>query len=194
MVQTFGDFLEVEEHQEYLVIGFSPSSLPLQQRWRNNGLSANFLADYVVPFFPAHDVSSSNRQLAIKDMVAYIANELLENAMKYSHESANHPVNIGLHLSQNELRFYVTNQVSPVGLETFQQFIRKLLSTDPHELYLQQIEANATNEAAPTSHLGFLTMLTDYGAELAWKFETVMTNPEQICVTTMVRLIIQEEV
>jgi hypothetical protein len=36
-----------DDQGEYLKIGFSPTSIPIQQRWRNNGLSANFLADYL---------------------------------------------------------------------------------------------------------------------------------------------------
>ena len=30
---------------EYLTLAFSPTSAPLRSRWRNNGLSADFLAD-----------------------------------------------------------------------------------------------------------------------------------------------------
>ena len=56
MTQTFGKFIErQEEYGEYLKIGFSPTSIPLQQRWRNNGLSADFLADYLSTFFPGKD-------------------------------------------------------------------------------------------------------------------------------------------
>ena len=53
MTQIFGDFVEVPPtSNEFLVIGFSPSSIPMKHRWRNNGLSANFMADYVTTFFP----------------------------------------------------------------------------------------------------------------------------------------------
>ena len=190
MPQIFGNFLESQDSQEYLIIGFSPNSIPLQQRWRNNGLSANFLADYLTTFFPAYEISSPERQAEIKDAVAYVANELLENAMKYSYEPALYPVSIGLHLESNQLRFYVTNQVDPATIDSFQEFIQELLSEDPNELYIRQIEAGAEDEHTPTSHLGFLTMLTDYGAELAWKFETVPATSKNIIVTVMVKLTI----
>ena len=81
MTQIFGDFKEMENSRhEYLKISFSPTSRPLQQRWRNNGLSADFLADYLSTFFPGEDSSSQERQAEIKDAVNFIANELLENA------------------------------------------------------------------------------------------------------------------
>ena len=52
MTQKFGDFIdEMPDRQEYLIIAFSPSSISLQERWRNNGLSADFMADYFITFF-----------------------------------------------------------------------------------------------------------------------------------------------
>ena len=57
MTRIFGDFTErKDDHGEHLEIGFSPTSIPIQQRWRNNGLSADFLADYLSTFFPATTV------------------------------------------------------------------------------------------------------------------------------------------
>ena len=85
MTQIFGDFIENPSSQEYLIIGFSPTSLPLQQRWRNSGLSADFLADYVSTFFPGGDTTALNRKAEVKDAVSFVANELLENAMKFSY-------------------------------------------------------------------------------------------------------------
>ena len=60
MKRTFGEFSELNEKDgEYLKIGFLPNSIPLQQRWRNNGLSADFLAGYVSTFFPVEgDISA----------------------------------------------------------------------------------------------------------------------------------------
>ena len=41
---------------------------------------------------------------------------------------------------------------------------------DLDELYLELIERNAEVDDADTSGLGFLTLLNDYGATLAWAF------------------------
>jgi len=48
MIQLFGDFKEEPVNsKEYLELGFSPSSMSLKHRWRNNGLSADFLAPFI---------------------------------------------------------------------------------------------------------------------------------------------------
>ncbi len=89
MIEIFGDFSESKlNNEEFLIIGFSPTSIPIKQRWRNNGLSADFVADYLTTFFPVsdEDPSTRERQVEIKGAVSYIANELLENAMKYNDE------------------------------------------------------------------------------------------------------------
>lgn len=190
MIQTFGDFIELPASQEYLIIGFSPSSIPLKQRWRNNGLSADFMADYLATFFPGNedDYSTIERQAEIKSAVSYIANELLENAMKFNNETSEYPINIKLQLESDGVLFSVVNSISPQGVDKFQAYIQQLLASEPSELYIQQLEKNAVEESCTDSGLGLLTMLTDYSAKIGWKFQTVHKDPEIIAVTTMVQL------
>jgi hypothetical protein len=190
MIQIFGDFIEQAASQEYLIIGFSPSSIPLKQRWRNNGLSADFLADYLTTFFPGNedDPSTVNRQAEIKSAVSYIANELLENAMKFNDETSDYPIDIKLQLESNGLIFSVTNSIPPQAVSKFQTYIQELLDSNPTELYLQQLEKNAADDNCTGSGLGLLTMLVDYTAKIGWKFEAVQQDPEVIAVTTMVQL------
>lgn len=188
MSELFGDFTNERNDQEYLIIGFSPTSIPLKQRWRNSGLSADFLADYLSTFFPSEEGDSIDRQAEIKDAVSYIANELLENAMKFSHTESDYPVSIGLHLQHDLVRFYVTNSVDPTTVPGFKGFIQELLGEDPYELYIRQLERNAEDDTEGHSGLGFLTMMNDYDAKLAWKFETVKEEPKNVNVTTMVQL------
>ncbi|MBN1991276.1 MAG: ATP-binding protein [Anaerolineae bacterium] len=188
MQQIFGDFVEEESGDEYLVIHFSPTSIPLQQRWRNSGLSADFLAEYWATFFPAHDVPSRKRQIEVKGAINYIANELLENLMKFSYRQVNCPVSLGLYLYQTEFRFYASNAIAAQDIGDFQARIQTLLTRDPQALYLQQLEKNAADENSTDSGLGLLTMLNDYGAKLAWKFETSPENSDLTRVITMVQL------
>ena len=190
MIQTFGDFIELPASQEYLIIGFSPSSIPLKQRWRNNGLSADFMADYLATFFPGNedDTSTIDRQAEIKSAVSYIANELLENAMKFNNETSEYPIDIKLQLKSDGVIFSVVNSISPQAVEKFQAYIQQLLASEPSELYIQQLEKNAVEESCTDSGLGLLTMLTDYSAKIGWKFQTVHKDPEVIAVTTMVQL------
>ncbi|MFN5923675.1 MAG: ATP-binding protein, partial [Pseudanabaena sp.] len=79
MAQIFGEFTEnFVDRSEYLVLGFSPSSLPIQSRWKTNGLSADFLGDYVRNFFPGNTNANLTKQAEIRSAVSFIANELLE--------------------------------------------------------------------------------------------------------------------
>lgn len=189
MAVILGDFVEKGETQEYLILNFSPNSLLIQERWRNNGLSADFIADYWSTFFPSLDISTQERQAEIKHAIAYIANELLENAMKFSYDTPfRRTIGIGLYLSDNYLRFYVTNSISPQAAGQFQEFIRKLQTEDTDSLYIRQLESNAGEEQNLISCLGLLTIIADYRTRAAWKFETV--GPEIIAVTTMVELAI----
>ena len=187
MEEIFGEFVEQGKGEEYLVIHFSPTSLPLQQRWRNSGLSADFLAEYWATFFPAHDVPSRNKQIEIKGAINYIANELLENVMKFAYRPAEHPVSLGLYLFQDEFKFYASNAIAPNAIADLQTRIRALLTEDPQQLYLEQVERNAAEENSG-SHLGLLTMVNDYGAKLSWKFATIPQNPGVVTVTTLVHL------
>ena len=189
MAQLFGEFIEREEGTgEYLKIGFHPSSVPLQQRWRNNGLSADFLAGYVSTFFPGNDPMSTERQLEIKDAISYIANELLENAMKFSGGASRRTVSIEMFLESDTISLYSTNGLSPDKFEPFQQFITRLLKEDPGELYIAQLEQNAESDEEGASNLGYLTMLSDYGATLGWMFKEYREDEDSGSVTTMVRL------
>lgn len=188
MQKTFGNFVEQDDTSlEYLKIRFSPTSVPLQQRWRNNGLSADFLADYWVTFFPAHDVASQQRQTEIRGCISYIANELLENMMKFNDPAVNYPVELSLYLHEDNFIFYATNAIVPASVEPFQARIQTLLTQDPVELYMQQVQKNMVAGAISGSGLGLLTMLQDYGAQLAWKFKT-LSRPHCTVITTMVRL------
>jgi hypothetical protein len=189
MQRIFGDFVEEEySRQECLIIHFSPTSVPLQQRWRNNGLSADFLSEYWTTFFPAYDISSRRKQREIKGAIGYIANELLENVMKFSYKPADHPVSLGLYLYQDEFKFYSHNAVAPDAIDSFQAYIQELLTRDTDEMYIQQLERNALDESSSGTRLGLLTMLNDYGARLAWKFETDPRDTMIITVSTMVQL------
>lgn len=186
MIQKFGDFIdEIPDKQEYLMIAFSPSSISIKERWRNNGLSADFMADYFITFFP-----SSDTQAEVKSAVSFIANELLENAMKYYDETVEHPISLMLQLLKDRLVFLATNSINPQAVEKFQAYIQELAISDPGELYIRQLEKNAEDETHTASKLGLLTIMNDYLVKMGWKFETVQKNSQVITVSTMVQLIL----
>ncbi|MEL7418440.1 MAG: ATP-binding protein [Cyanobacteria bacterium J06631_6] len=191
--QTIGDFKQdLFPSKEYLILSFSPGSIPLQQRWRNNCLSADFLADYLSTFFLNDDDSEpdTEKQVEVKSAVSYIANELLENAMKYCVKKTSLPITIKIHLTPNIIIIQLTNCATVEQTKNFQSHINNLLAGDPSEMYLAQLEKNAIAEADTASNLGLLTMLNDYDAKLGWNFTSVAEQTDTISITTMVQLAI----
>lgn len=193
MNQIFGYYVDKPLNQDQLTLKFSPSSIPIKYRWRNNGLSADFMADYLATFIPKEDSDETaleQRQIEIKSAASYIANELLENSMKYCDSSSRYPISIQLQLDADQIRFFVTNSIKKSSVEKFQSFIEELTMSDPNEMYFRQLEKNGEDENSTASGLGLLSMINDYSAMLGWKFQIVQEKPEVIAVTTMVQLTI----
>lgn len=192
VTEICGDFIDQfpTEHDS-LELTFTPSSRPIKQRWRNNRLSAHFVADYLSSFLPvdAEDASSETRIKQSKGSVSYVANELLENAIKFNKEDTNYKVKFGIHfIGETEVTavIFASNTVNPEVANKLKEFIKKLLASDPNELYLQQLEKNAESES-DTSGLGLLTMINDYSAKIGWKFEP-RPDSDTIAVTTVVQI------
>lgn len=193
MTEIFGHFInEFPTEQDALELTFSPTSKPIQQRWRNNLLSAYFMADYFSNFIPVSD-DDTNRDKRIKQgkgAVSYIANELLENAMKSHDNESSYKVKFGIHFfedSEVTVVISTTNIINQKMAARFKIFIKELLSSDPNELYIQQIEKSAENDEE-SSGLGLLTMINDYSAKIGWKFETVPDKLDAVAVTTVVQI------
>jgi hypothetical protein len=193
MAQLYGDFLAAfPPNHNALTLTFSPGSAPLQQRWRNNRLAAHFVAEYFAHLLPleAQDPSSQQRMQARKGAVSYVANELLENAMKFHDPEANVAVQCGIHLLDDPevtAIIFTTNSIKPAGVDKFQAFITALLAADPTELYMQHMEDSVAAES-PTSGLGLLTLINDYGARLGWKFDVMHGDRLVVIVTTMAQI------
>jgi hypothetical protein len=199
MAQIFGTFIEhLPPDQDSLELSFTPDSRPIKKRWRNNRLSAHFIADYFSNFLPLdEDEPTQAQQLKeTQAAVSYVANELLENAMKFNDTTTRFKVKFGIHfvgadeivaVDQITAVIFATNSVNPASVEKFQAFIQELLASDPNEFYMQQIEKSA-EDGSEASGLGFLTMINDYSAQLGWKFDSVQDNPKVMTVTAMVLL------
>lgn len=187
-VATYGAFKQLHDYQklENLSLSFVPSSVPINQRWRNNGLSADFLADYMSSFFP-YDKGNKEAQLQhanIINAVSYISNELLENVMKYTASECELSSGINLYLDKKVFVFEAFNYISEESKNKYIDFINILQNGDPDELFMQQLENNAIN--GESSGLGILTMINDYNASVAWKF--IITNKSFFKATTQVTI------
>jgi hypothetical protein len=186
MSETLDKYGERAGECEYLTLAFSPISAPLRSRWRNNGLSADFLGDYVTTFLPANGAlpASGRRQNEVKHAVTYIANELLENAMKYHQPDVDIPIRIHLELASDHIAVSVSNGASLVQAGRYKAFVEHLQEGDVDDLLLRQQEESARSSESTMSSLGLLTMISDYEAQLDWRFDIHPTQPECITVTT----------
>ncbi len=185
--QIFGDFISLSS-KEQLTITFPSSTLPLKSRWRHNGLSADFIGEYSSSYFPITENEPTTlwRQVAVKSAVNYIANELLENAMKYCEQQTNYTITIHIQVESSEIVFFIQNRISSLKAEKFKNFIKEIINSSADEFYFRQLEKQAEFENNSSPGLGLLTILNDYCAKLAWKFQSV--QPQVMDVTTMVHL------
>ncbi|MEO8662812.1 MAG: ATP-binding protein [Bryobacteraceae bacterium] len=187
--QTLGQYREdLGERREFLTLAFSPLNAPLQSRWRNNGLSADFLGEYVVTFLPSTGVVAEAWQKEIRHSVTYIANELLENSMKFHERNVDIPIRIHLELTRDHIMVSSSNGVNLEQAERYRSFVGHIVEEDPGELLVKQLEANGADHNSNTSALGLLTIISDYHGEVGWQFEVDKANPEILTVTTRVVL------
>ena len=127
----------------------------------------------------------------LENGVKYVANELLENAMKYSNGESGYKNRFALHMYEKRLVFKVTNSVSTEQASKLHGMIQNMLAHDPQELYMAQMEASAGGDDGQViySGLGFLSMVCDYSAILGWEFASAEPGePATEVVTTMVSL------
>jgi hypothetical protein len=195
-VQIFGNYKEhLSDSDEYLTIGFAPGRRPLQKRWENNELSADFIADYYKNFHidqreSMGDTPDEMDTANLRDGVKYIANELLENAMKFQLRDMGVAAKIALSLYDEEIVFSISNGVDTKQLAIFQAYIERFIASDPQALYFEVMRNSAKEENLNQSGMGLLSMVCDYGASLGWKFSPT-DDPERMLVSTMVCLPVQ---
>lgn len=189
MSQIIGTFIEeVLDDSKIFMMEFFIHAIPVKKRKQTRYLSLAFMVEYLANFFPVtEDVESFQKQLQLKGAVNYIANELLDNSIKYNYESGKYPIRFAIYLLDCELVFVSRNCADKKTVDKLNGFISEIINSDVNELYFRQLEKGA-EEKSEESQLGFLSILNDYEAKLGWKVETVSKEPEITSVTTMVQL------
>ncbi|HEY9848726.1 MAG TPA: DUF6272 family protein [Leptolyngbyaceae cyanobacterium] len=194
MTQIFGDFIDnISSDRDSLELIFTHSSHSLKLGWRNNRLSAHFVANYFLTFLPVDDKdpNGEDKVRESRDAVSYVGNELLENAMKHNDIESNYQVKFGIHLlEESELKvvIFASNALKSEEISKFQDFIKELITSDPDELFVRQVEKSAEEEYSESSGLGLITSINDYSAKLGWKFEPLPSQPDFTIVTAMAQL------
>ena len=186
MNSTFGNFVDIKPFEgEFLDITVAMSSSSVEADWRKNTLCAEFIAKYMLNTISAHRAEHEIEPLDIKDAINYITNEMFENAVKFTSSIGNRSISFRIHNDGDIIRFYVRNSIDEPQINPFQSLIGELLEGDASQMYFERIEANIDNEGESTSGLGYLSIMNDYEATIAWKFET-SDKEDLIFVTTMI--------
>lgn len=136
---------------------------PLDLTWHHASTTSEFLGE----FFALRSAALSLDYNETRHSIGYLVNELLENAVKFRH-----PGDISIKTSIEGKRFEirVSNLIAPETAQRFSALLDEITARDPGELLIERIEANAMDETSSASGLGLLTLMSDYGARLGWRF------------------------
>jgi hypothetical protein len=136
---------------------------PLEISWQHCSLASDFLGD----FYAARAVRQQLNEKEARHSIGYMANELLENAVKFRFGG---DILVEATLERRNFELRISNGIAIAGVERFQELLVDLTRTDPGDLLIQRIEQNALDPGSTGSGLGILTLMSDYGVRLGWKF------------------------
>jgi hypothetical protein len=139
---------------------------PLDLGWVHCGITAEFLGNLVAGLAAKSGVDANEA----RHSVSYLANELLENAVKFRAEGAG-DVTIEMRFADTTFELLLANFAPAKNAVAFQAFLAEVETRDAGELLIERIEANAADDSSNGSGLGILTLMNDYGARLGWRFE-----------------------
>jgi hypothetical protein len=139
---------------------------PLGMGWVHCGPTAEFFGTLIagVAGKSGHDANE------VRHSVSYLANELLENAVKFRARGTG-DVRLEVRFDRSTFELVLSNFTEEKAASGLRAFLADLETRDPGELLMERIEANAADESNMGSGLGILTLLNDYGVRLGWTLE-----------------------
>ena len=192
MIETIGSFVDIDVNTFLIIMSLKlfPGVFPIE--WKQCGATANFLANYFGSFYGARQGRSQGAEGKGRevDIMSYILNELVENAVKFNEGGSIH-VQVGL--VQHELVFIVENVISRDTTVSLRPKLTELVTQDAAELFVRRVEENANNPEIRASGLGFITMMNDYHAQLGWRLSPAPGNDDRLVLSTMVRVSIEHQ-
>lgn len=136
---------------------------PLELSWHHCATTSDFIGE----LFALRIRSSTVDNKDVRHSVGYLVNELIENAVKFR---AQGEILIEASMDAESFRVKISNLLDGDTAARFQTRLAEITHGDPGELLIQRIEANAADDGSSESGLGLLTLMSDYGARLAWIF------------------------
>lgn len=136
---------------------------PLELKWHHCATTSDFFAElFALPFH-----ASRNDYKEVRHNIGYVVNELIENALKFREPGE---IVVEAAMEQGNFKVKVTNVIAEASAADFQRLLAEITMGDPADHLIRRIEANAEDADATGSGLGLLTLMSDYGARLAWIF------------------------
>jgi hypothetical protein len=164
-----------------MTVTLRAASLPM--RWIHCGLTADLFASYYAS--ELSDEGKDDQMLSqeeISSNIRYAMNELIENAVKF-HVPGD--IVIRSKIVYTFIVFLISNPTSFDAASSLDLHLKSLTSGDAAELMRQKVEVSALSDDK-SSGIGFLTLMSDYGAVLGWNLESI--NDSKVQVETMMRL------
>ena len=150
--------------------------------WSAGSRLVDFVSRYAGFFFDSPSTVYLDRE-EVEDAINYILLELVENALKYSLQGDD--VDVALEMQLDEVQFAVVNPINTGDMSRLETTFHELYSDDPADLMVRRIEENAAAPDSLNSGLGLLTILSDYGATVAWQFsDSPQTKRARLTITT----------
>jgi hypothetical protein len=126
-------------------------------QWRRCGMTADFLAEFLAYGYKHRE--------AARNVVSTVANELIENAVKFSADKSRPVWTIVRNLG-SALQLEAVNLATEAQVASFQETLAMLNQGDPHNLFVAQVE-RSQSETLKSSGIGLIVLCRDYGASLS---------------------------
>ncbi len=159
------------------------SAMEMMVHWGRCSLTANFLAGYVAPTFP--DSESARVEISI------MLDELIENAVKFCAD-VEEPVSVTVDNFDDAIRLRVSNLCTEPHARQLEQCIRRVLHGNPEELFVEQVESAAVEDAL-VSQLGFITLSMNQGVRLGARIARSMDAGGEGMYEVTVQVMIQRD-
>jgi hypothetical protein len=153
---------------------------PLELSWHHCSTASDFISELCA--LRVHLPPSRIKEA--RHSVSYLANELIENAVKFRTSGT---VGIQVTMVGGNINLKVRNTIDAASAKRLQSLVSELMEGEPGDLLIRKIEANAARSDSRESGLGLLTLISDYGVRFAWAFEPA-GHGDQVSLETHARL------
>ncbi len=136
-MRTFGDLTPKPERLEKTArLRLFTESFEL--KWSHCSATADFLSEYYAAIFAP--VCDPREVADVRHSIAYLTNELVENAVKFRTRG---DVEIEAGIDNGSFLLHIANWIAPEAGQKLETLLPEITNGEPGDLLIQRIEANA---------------------------------------------------